>query len=169
MALSFGMQKYAANCSFYLLKVQKIWHEIVTFSASNILYPLSTLNLHLIINNHRAWIWIWMTKRPGVDSDGDFSSYLIGRSWYNHFPSFSMDGNGNNPILCGTGRLQCFSWHSDLQTVLCCRDYSQSRTKIWNVAKKSDHLTASALALWPSYDLWGRSIKVQDLILKLNP
>ena len=39
-----------------------------------------------------------MTKRPGVDSDGDFSSYLIGRSWYNHFPSFSMDGNGNNPI-----------------------------------------------------------------------
>ena len=98
LALSFGMQKYAANCSFYLLKVQKIWHEIVTFSASNILYPLSTLNLHLIINNHRAWIWIWMTKRPGVDSDGDFSSYLISRSWYNHFRSFSMGGNGNNTI-----------------------------------------------------------------------
>ena len=50
-------------------------------------------------------------------------------------------------ILCGTGRLQCFFWQSDLQTVLCWRDYGQSRTKIWNVAKKSDHLTASALAL----------------------
>ena len=52
-----------------------------------------------------------------------------------------------NCILCGTGRLQCFSWHSDLQTVLCWRDYGYSRTKIWNVAKKSDHLTASPLAL----------------------
>ena len=33
-------------------------------------------------------------KRPGVTSDGNFSSYLIGRSWYNHFWSFSMGGNG---------------------------------------------------------------------------
>ena len=41
--------------------------------------------------------------------------------------------------------------------------------KIWNVPLKSDHLTASALALWPPYDLWGRSLKLHDLILKLNP
>ena len=41
--------------------------------------------------------------------------------------------------------------------------------KIWNVAHKSDHLTASSLALWPPYDLWGRSLKLHDLILKLNP
>ena len=47
---------------------------------------------------HTAWIWIWMTKRPGVASDGNFSSYLISRSWYNHFRSFSMGGNGNNTI-----------------------------------------------------------------------
>ena len=47
---------------------------------------------------HMAWIWIWMTKRPGVASDGNFSSYLIGRSWNNHFQSFSMGGNGNNTI-----------------------------------------------------------------------
>ena len=39
----------------------------------------------------------------------------------------------------------------------------------WNVAHKSDHLTASSLALWPPYELWGRSCKLQDLILKLNP
>ena len=37
-------------------------------------------------------------KRPGITSDGNFSSYLIGRIWYNHFQSFSMGGNGNNTI-----------------------------------------------------------------------
>ena len=37
-------------------------------------------------------------NRPGVTSDGNFSSYLIGKSWYNHFQSFSMGGNGNNTI-----------------------------------------------------------------------
>ena len=25
-------------------------------------------------------------KRPGIASDGNFSSFLIDRSWYNHFP-----------------------------------------------------------------------------------
>ena len=49
------MQKYAENCSFYVLKVQKIWHKIVTFSAPNILDPLLTLNMHLIINNALLW------------------------------------------------------------------------------------------------------------------
>jgi hypothetical protein len=39
-----------------------------------------------------------MTKRPGGVSDGNFGSYLIGTSIYNHFRSFSMGGNGNNPI-----------------------------------------------------------------------
>ena len=32
-------------------------------------------------------------KKPGITSNGNFSSYLIGRSWYNHFRSFSMGGN----------------------------------------------------------------------------
>ena len=47
-----------------------------------------------LIFKHITWIWIWMTKRPCITSDGDFSSYLIGRNWYNHFWSFSMAGNG---------------------------------------------------------------------------
>ena len=47
---------------------------------------------------HTACIWFWMVKDVGVASDGNFSSYLIGRSWYNHFLSFSMGGNGNNTI-----------------------------------------------------------------------
>ena len=29
---------------------------------------------------HIAWIWIWMTKRPGITSDSNFSSWLIGHS-----------------------------------------------------------------------------------------
>ena len=45
-------------------------------------------------NYHTAWIWIWMAKRQDVTSDDNFSSYLIGRSWYNNFGSFSMSGNG---------------------------------------------------------------------------
>ena len=32
-------------------------------------------------------------KRPGVTFDTNFDSYLIGRSWYNHFRSFSMGEN----------------------------------------------------------------------------
>ena len=56
------------------------------------------MTMESIMAIYTAWIWIWMTKRPDVDSDGDFSSDLIGRSWYNHFRSFSMGGNGNNPI-----------------------------------------------------------------------
>ena len=47
---------------------------------------------------HTARIWIWMTKRPGVASYGNFNSYLIGRSWYNHFWSFSRGRNVNNII-----------------------------------------------------------------------
>ena len=39
-----------------------------------------------------------MAKDVGVASDGNFRSCLIGRSWYNHFLSFSMGGNRNNPI-----------------------------------------------------------------------
>ena len=53
--MSILMQKCAENCSFYVLKVQKIWHKIVTFSAPNILDPLLTLNMHLIINNALLW------------------------------------------------------------------------------------------------------------------
>ena len=34
------------------------------------------------MNAHIAWIWIGMIKRPGVTSDGNFSSYLIRRSEY---------------------------------------------------------------------------------------
>ena len=55
MALSIRMQKYAENCSFYVLKVQKFWHKIVTFSAPNILDPLPTLNMQLIIKNALLW------------------------------------------------------------------------------------------------------------------
>ena len=57
------MQKYAKNCSFYLLKVQKIWHKIVTFSAPNVLDPLPTLNMHLIINNALLWDQIFLNWR----------------------------------------------------------------------------------------------------------
>ena len=32
-------------------------------------------------NKQMSWIWIWMAKRPGVASDGNFSSYLIGLDW----------------------------------------------------------------------------------------
>ena len=49
------MQKYAENFSFYVLKVQQIWHKIVTFSAPNTLDPLSILKMHLIINNALLW------------------------------------------------------------------------------------------------------------------
>ena len=42
---------------------------------------------------HTACIWFWMAKDVGMASDGNFSSYLICRSWYNHFLSFSMGGN----------------------------------------------------------------------------
>ena len=47
-----------------------------------------------IIPPHTVCIWFWMAKDMGVASDGNFSSYLISRSWYNHFRSFSMGGNG---------------------------------------------------------------------------
>jgi hypothetical protein len=43
---------------------------------------------------HTAWDLDLNGKRPGITSDGNFSSYLIVRSWYNHFWSFSMGGNG---------------------------------------------------------------------------
>ena len=49
------MQKYAENFSFYVLKVQQIWHKIVTFSAPNTLDPLSILKMHLIINIALLW------------------------------------------------------------------------------------------------------------------
>ena len=32
--------KYAENCSFYVVKVQRILHKIVTISAPNILDPM---------------------------------------------------------------------------------------------------------------------------------
>ena len=35
-------------------------------------------------------------KRPAVTSHDNFSSYLIGRSWFNHFRSFSIGGNGGS-------------------------------------------------------------------------
>ena len=33
----------------------KIWHKIVTFSAPNVLNPLPSLNMHLIIKNALLW------------------------------------------------------------------------------------------------------------------
>ena len=63
--------------------------------------PLMTSHVFwpfLTYQSHTACIWFWMAKDVGVASDGNFSSYLIGRSWYNHFQSFSMGGNGNNTI-----------------------------------------------------------------------
>ena len=39
-----------------------------------------------------------MTKRPGITSDGNSNSYLIGRSLNNYIRPFSMGGNGNNTI-----------------------------------------------------------------------
>ena len=55
LELSISRQKYADNFSFYVLKVQRIWHKIITFCASNILDPLPRLNMHLIINNALLW------------------------------------------------------------------------------------------------------------------
>ena len=55
-------------------------------------------SVFIVETGHTACIWFWMVKDVGVASDGNFSSYLIGRSWYNHFWSFSMGGNGNNTI-----------------------------------------------------------------------
>ena len=55
LTLSIRMQKYVENCSFYVLKVLKIWHKIVTFCAQNILDSLPTLKMHLIINNALLW------------------------------------------------------------------------------------------------------------------
>ena len=46
-----------------------------------------------ILRFHTVCIWFWMAKDVGVASDGNFSSYLIGKSWYNHFRSYSMGGN----------------------------------------------------------------------------
>ena len=46
------------------------------------------------INQHTASIWFWMAIEVGVAYDGNFSSFLISRSWYNHFQLFSMGGNG---------------------------------------------------------------------------
>ena len=67
---------------------------------SNTKYPISTKNKckKAAFPFHTAYIWLWKAKDMGVASDGNFSSYLIGRTWYNHFRSFSMGGNGNNTI-----------------------------------------------------------------------
>jgi len=51
-----------------------------------------------IKSSHTAWIWIWMTKRPGVTSDGNFSSCLIRRSEYVWLFPFPVGGNGNDTI-----------------------------------------------------------------------
>ena len=51
---------------------------------------------------HTAWIWIWMTKRPGVTSDGNFRSCLIRRSGYGWLFPFPVGGNGNNTIYLST-------------------------------------------------------------------
>ena len=51
-----------------------------------------------LMHFHTAWIWIWMTKRPSVTSDGNFSSYLIKRSGYGQLFPFPVGGNGNNTI-----------------------------------------------------------------------
>ena len=37
-------------------------------------------------------------KRPGMTSDVNFSSYLIGRSGYGWLFPFPVGGNGNDPI-----------------------------------------------------------------------
>ena len=72
--------------------------DTTTTSLESLNVKKHTVSIGLVILFHIAWIWIWMTKRPGITSDGNFSSYLIGRSWYKHFQSFSMGGNGNNTI-----------------------------------------------------------------------
>ena len=48
-------------------------------------------------SKHTAWIWIWMTKRPGVTSDGNCSC-LIRKSGYGLLFPFPVGGNGNNTI-----------------------------------------------------------------------
>ena len=67
----------------------------------------SSTSLTSSIVSYQKWLhclrWTWWShcldldlngKRPGITSDGNFSSYLIGKNWYNHFRSFSMGGNG---------------------------------------------------------------------------
>mgnify|MGYP006975920422 CR=1 FL=1 len=45
-----------------------------------------------------CFYWILNGKRPGIESDGNFSSYLIRRSEYGWLFPFPVGGNGNNPI-----------------------------------------------------------------------
>ena len=47
---------------------------------------------------HTPWIWISMTKRPGVSSDGNFSSYLIRKSGHGWLFLFPVGGIGNDTI-----------------------------------------------------------------------
>ena len=70
---------------------------VIVFGQNNLIGQQIRENSEFVII-HTACIWFWMAKEVGVASDGNFSSYLIGRSWYNHFRSFSMGGNGNNTI-----------------------------------------------------------------------
>ena len=86
------------NCSLVFHSVDKVTSFMVHVLPGKIkLYTcISTMVVQKIcfLALHIAWIWIWMTKRPGIASDDNFSSYMIGRSWCNHFRPFSMDGNG---------------------------------------------------------------------------
>jgi len=63
-----------------------------------LIFFYSQFSWNLMLTYHTAFIWFWMAKDVGAASDGNPSSYLIGRSWYNHFQSFSMGINGNNTI-----------------------------------------------------------------------
>ena len=79
-----------------ILKFSSFWEVQSRDCILRIIIKLWVLELHVCVLNklqidiwlfwyHTAWIWIWMTKGPGITSDGNFSSYLICKSWYNHF------------------------------------------------------------------------------------
>ena len=89
-------------------------------------------------------------KRPGIDSDGNFSSYLIRRSGYGWLFPFPVGGNGNNPIY---PLLSAFlsTWRHILDKVTWWHLQSTSNEVIWpNKFLKSMHRLKSAiLAILP--------------------
>jgi hypothetical protein len=114
------------------------------------------------ILNHTAWIWIWMTKSPGVTSDGNFSSYLIKRSGYGRlficfYPPFFQKLADRLDWLCPVGSTLHFrplkmtrngcisfyqssmnsSYHQKLHLVFCHSDPDSRSVEIFNSKIKS--------------------------------
>ena len=92
----------SGSCTAKLYRQDGQWCDFYTLAASCTIvlqYQQNSVKMLTQQAHHTACIWFWMAKDVGIASDGNFSSYLIGRSWYNHFRSFSMEGctNRANP------------------------------------------------------------------------